>query len=314
MTCVSSSLMLLHCLRCHWWCGLWAISGNAPEWLGWHHLTTHTHKHAHLSAAGCLRNRLLIICHRSEKVCSRKINNGWWVLNPVCPPVHNYRSTYWCRWGGKEVLWVNRKKPHYSVYILFSSIITGSSHFGYLSELWVFQMLSVLLPLFNPQHGLVRLKPGRLQQLQLCASLVSFRAQKTARGTLLLKLADTLILKWPQEANLHPKHFGCFHRKSAQNWPLPPNTHIHTHTTTPSRKPKQGIYLNFGSMVPTKEAVFFVPCEHRGEVLLKDPELWPLCADGRWKKVHRWETCWGGDVAQRLPGNSSFRQEVCDDQ
>lgn len=92
VTCVSSSLMLLHCWRCHWWCGLWAILGNAPEWLAWHHHThssTHTHEHTHISAAGCLRNKLLIIRHRSEVVCSKKVNNGWWGgLNPVCPPVH----------------------------------------------------------------------------------------------------------------------------------------------------------------------------------------------------------------------------------
>lgn len=54
------------------------------------------------------------------------------------------------------------------------------------------------------------------EQSSLCASVVCFPGQETVGGSFLLKPADTLILKQPQEANLHLNHFRCFHRKSAQ--------------------------------------------------------------------------------------------------
>lgn len=101
-----------------------------------------------------------------------------------------------------------------------------------------------------------------------------FLHRKQLRGSFLLKLADTLILKQPQEANLHLDHFRCFHRKSAQK-PLlfsllsphhtphhTPHPHppTHTHNLTPM-KSKRGIHLNFRSMEPNEERIG-VCCSH----------------------------------------------------
>lgn len=97
------------------------------------------------------------------------------------------------------------------------------------------------------------------QQTFLCTSVVCFPGQEAVRGSFLLKPADTLILKQPQEANLHLNHFRCFHRKSAQKhlffffpsfvFQLPCLTSLSSNW---------GIYLNSWSMMPTEEAVLFV--------------------------------------------------------
>lgn len=89
--------------------------------VAWMTSSHHTHEHAHLSTAGCLRNRLLIIRRLH-------LEGQQWMMRrtkPSLPPVHNYGCTYWSPWGGEGVLWIIRKKPHYLAYILFSSIITG---------------------------------------------------------------------------------------------------------------------------------------------------------------------------------------------
>lgn len=68
---------------------------------------------------------------------------------------------------------------------------------------------------FMPHVGYDAVFKGN--QSLLCTSLLAvFSRSGDGEGQFLLKSADTLILKQPQEANLHLNHFRCFHRKSSQ--------------------------------------------------------------------------------------------------
>lgn len=140
------------------------------------------------------------------------------------------------------------------------------------------------------------------QQTFLYTSVVCFPGQEAVRGSFLLKPADTLILKQPQEANLHLNHFRCFHRKSAQKHlffffphlsssspvsPLWALIEVYIWTPDrwcPQRRPCCLCVMLWAPALPSNCTV----CLHRGhngKVSLRDWKQWPLGV--RWEELRR---------------------------
>lgn len=118
----------------------------------------------------------------------------------------------------------------------------------------------------------------------LCTTAVGFPAQDKARPGFLLKLADTLILKEPQEANLHLHHFRCFRRKSAQkphlsSVPSAPghphmHTRIHAHTHTHANPSVWAVYIWTLYWQNPTESLRCLLCSFQSEPFAANTDLW----------------------------------------
>lgn len=170
----------------------------------------------------------------------------------------------------------------------------------------------MLLPLLNPQHGLVRVSAVKTRQRAaskvLCITGV-FSWSENSERHILIKARWHIDPQMASGGQSPSKPLWMFSQEISSKTRLSPKTQTHAHTKPhPPGSPNEVYIWTLDRWWPPRRPCVVCsgrPREHRGEVLLKDPKLWPLCLDG-WVRTGTLQNTGGktagGVMVTGLPG------------